>query len=118
MKTFYSLIFLLIVNAGYSQEPTVEKTIRINPDTSVKKQQPDTSKKVRVWDPKIAARRSAIIPGWGQIYNKKYWKLPIVYGALGVTGYIFVNNIKIYKEYKFAYSARIKAMDPPQGSSD
>src|SRR6185503_1715884 len=119
MKTFYSLIFLLIVNAGYSQEPTVEKTIRINPDTSVKKQEPDTSKKVRVWDPKIAARRSALIPGWGQIYNKKYWKLPIVYGGLGICGYVFVDNIKTYKEYKFAFAARIKAQSGiPADSAD
>src|SRR6185503_2966804 len=107
MKTFYSLIFLLIVNAGYSQEPTVEKTIRINPDTSVKKQQPDTSKKVRVWDPKIAARRSAMIPGWGQIYNKKYWKLPLVYGALGITAGVFFYNVKTYKLLRLAYIYKI-----------
>ena len=50
-------------------------------------------KKVNVYNPGKAALRSAIIPGWGQIYNKKYWKLPIVYGALGITGYIFFDNI-------------------------
>jgi Family of unknown function (DUF5683) len=62
--------------------------------------------------PRTAAIRSAILPGLGQIYNKKYWKLPLVYGALGVTGFIFFDNIKVYKESKFAYAARIKAELP------
>lgn len=67
------------------------------------------TKKVNVYSPRKAAIRSAILPGWGQIYNKKYWKLPIVYGAIGITGYIFVDNIKTYREYRSAYTIRYKA---------
>jgi len=59
--------------------------------------------------PRNAAIRSAIIPGWGQIYNKKYWKLPIVYGALGFTGWIFVYNLQTYRELRFAYAGRVEA---------
>ena len=59
--------------------------------------------------PKIAAVRSALVPGWGQIYNRKYWKLPIVYGALGVTGGVFVYNLTNYRDLRFAYKARIEA---------
>ena len=70
-------------------------------------------KKVNVYDPRKAALRSAILPGWGQIYNKKYWKLPIVYGALGITAYVFVDNINTYREYRHAYSVRYKAALPP-----
>jgi len=70
-------------------------------------------KQVTVHSPRKAAIRSAILPGWGQIYNKKYWKLPIVYGAIGITGYIFVDNIKTYREYRSAYSIRYKAGLPP-----
>ncbi len=55
------------------------------------------------YNPRIAVLRSAIAPGWGQITNKKYWKLPIVYGALGTTGYIFVRNIKQFKEANAAF---------------
>src|SRR6476660_5795354 len=51
--------------------------------------------------PRKAAIRSAIIPGWGQIYNRKYWKVPIVWGALGVTAVIFVNNLHTYEDLKF-----------------
>lgn len=60
----------------------------------------------RAHSPKKAAIRSAILPGWGQIYNKKYWKLPIVYGALGVSGGIFFYNLKNYKDTRFAYRVR------------
>jgi hypothetical protein len=70
-------------------------------------------KKVKVYSPHKAAVRSAILPGWGQIYNKKYWKLPIVYGALGITGYILVDNLKTYREYRDAYTIRYNASLPP-----
>ncbi|MES2373672.1 MAG: DUF5683 domain-containing protein [Bacteroidota bacterium] len=58
--------------------------------------------------PRIATRRSALIPGWGQAYNKEYWKIPIVYGilAIPVATYIFNNNY--YKKTKFAYEARFQ----------
>jgi len=68
--------------------------------------------------PRKAAIRSAIIPGWGQIYNKKYWKVPIVWGALGVTGYIFFNNLYTYKDLKFSYAAKYKASLPPYDSTN
>src|ERR1700712_5138986 len=48
-------------------------------------------------NPKAATLRSAILPGWGQAYNRKYWKIPIVYGALGTTAGIFFYNLKTYK---------------------
>jgi hypothetical protein len=117
MKIFYLLISLFFLSNAYSQVVPAENPAAIKDSSAIKKSKVDTTKK-KIYDPKVAARRSAIIPGWGQIYNKKYWKLPLVYGGLGVTGYIFVNNIKIYKEYKFAYSARIKAQPPTLDSTD
>jgi len=60
----------------------------------------------RAHSPKKAALRSAILPGWGQIYNKKYWKLPIVYGILGTSGGIFLFNLKQYKDTRFAYRVK------------
>ncbi len=62
--------------------------------------------------PRKAAIRSAIIPGWGQAYNKRYWKIPIVYGALGTAAGVFIYNIKNYRELRFAYQAKYKASLP------
>jgi len=116
MKIFYLLISLFFLSNAYSQNPT-KNTDAGKDSLTTKNSKVDTVKK-KIYDPKVAARRSAIIPGWGQAYNKKYWKIPIIYAGLGITGYIFVNNIKIYKEYKFAYSARVKAGPPDYDSTD
>jgi Family of unknown function (DUF5683) len=59
------------------------------------------------FDPHLATVRSAIIPGWGQAYNKQYWKIPIIYGALGTTAAIFFYNLTEYKILRSAYSIRL-----------
>ncbi len=51
----------------------------------------DTTKKKK-FIPRQATIRSAILPGWGQVYNKKYWKLPIVYAVVGIPVYSFFYN--------------------------
>jgi len=71
------------------------------------------AKKLAPPSPKKAATRSAIIPGWGQVYNRSYWKVPIVYAALGVTTYILVDNLKTYREYRSAYTIRYNSSLPP-----
>jgi hypothetical protein len=55
------------------------------------------------YNPNVAVRRSLIIPGWGQVTNKKYWKVPIVWGALGTTTYLFFRNMSQYRDAKQAY---------------
>lgn len=60
-------------------------------------------KKAIQFNPRKATFRSAVIPGWGQIYNKKYWKLPLVWGALGVTASVYLYNVKNYRSLKQAY---------------
>lgn len=53
--------------------------------------------------PSKAAFYSAILPGLGQAYNKKYWKIPIVYGAMGLSLYYYIWNNNKYHEYRDAY---------------
>lgn len=52
------------------------------------------------YDPRKAALFAAVLPGLGQIYNKKYWKLPLVYGGLGATIYAVNFYEDLYKDYK------------------
>ncbi len=55
-----------------------------------------------------AALFSAVLPGLGQVYNKKYWKLPILYGGFFALGYSIDFNNHYYHLFKDAYQARIK----------
>lgn len=120
MKFFYSIIFFffLIGATAYSQNAPVEKTVKVKDSSAIKNEKKDTVVKKKIQNPRSAAIKSAILPGLGQIYNKKYWKLPIIYGALGTSGAVFVYNIKNYKDLKFAYAAKYKAsLPPPQRDS-
>lgn len=56
--------------------------------------------------PSKAAFYSAIFPGMGQIYNKKYWKAPIVWGALAVPTYFYLDNNREYKRFRTAFKLR------------
>ena len=91
-------------------------------DSLSKVAQPVKDKKVdsvlKIHSVRKAVIRSAIIPGWGQIYNKKYWKLPLVYGALGITSYIFFDNLQVYKDSRFAYKAKYQASQPGATAAD
>ena len=48
---------------------------------------------------------SAVVPGWGQIDNGKWWKVPLVWGALGTSGYFIQTEGGQYKEYRDGYLA-------------
>ena len=61
---------------------------------------------VKIHSPKKASIFSAVCPGLGQAYNKKYWKIPVIYVGFGVLGYFAVTNNNEYKIYKEAYNLR------------
>ena len=56
--------------------------------------------------PAKAAFYSAILPGLGQFYNKSYWKIPVVYAALGTTLYFYIDNTNQYNRYRDALKQR------------
>ena len=58
-------------------------------------------------NPNKAALFSAIVPGLGQAYNKKYWKMPIIYTAIGTSLYFGVSNSRNFNKYKTAYINRL-----------
>lgn len=57
--------------------------------------------------PSKAAFFSAILPGLGQAYNKKYWKIPIVYGAMGSSLYVYSSRNNQYQDFRDAYKLRL-----------
>lgn len=52
---------------------------------------------------KKATIYSAVLPGLGQAYNRKYWKIPIVYAGFGVLTYFIVTNTQEFKKFEEAY---------------
>jgi hypothetical protein len=115
MRRFLSILcfsFLLTHVSVFAQQkelpvPVDKKEITSKKITPSKKEKEDTSS-VKTHSPRKAALRSAILPGLGQIYNKKYWKLPIVYGALGVATGIFFFNYGNYKDTKVCIQCKIQ----------
>ena len=126
MKIFLNIVLLVfVISKGYSQVipdstrttptpagvptdtiPVFSDTTHYN-DTSVVKTASGKDSivvKKKVHSPRKATIRSLIIPGWGQVYNKKYWKVPIVYGAIGFPAYLFTYNRKWYNKTKYALS--------------
>ena len=95
--------------------PTDSTTEIKNPaftkDTGIQIIKGDTIKTVSAHDPKKATLRSLILPGWGQAYNREYWKIPIVYGALGTLAGFYIYNNTWYKRTRDAFDIRISGRD-------
>jgi hypothetical protein len=94
-KRLYSACFLLILFlstgfSAFSQETVVDST-------RITEQKP-------VHSPHKATIYSAILPGLGQVYNRKYWKVPIILGGFATLGYFINFNNEVYQTYKLAYS--------------
>ncbi len=98
-------ICLLILSCKllYSYAQDLKVTVDSTKKISRLEEQKKLTDTIKKYNPNVAVWRSAMIPGWGQFTNKKYWKIPLVYGALGTTAYIFFRNIRQYKDAKNAY---------------
>jgi hypothetical protein len=103
---FCCFLFNSVAVCGQEKEPLAVSNKDSTPITSKKSGGSRYDSISKIHKPRIAAIRSAILPGLGQIYNKKYWKLPIVYGALGTCAGIFLYNLGNYKDARFAYTVK------------
>ena len=102
---FCSIVLSIFFCSKISAQQTDSTKTKIQDSTSKKNiLSLDTS--ALKYNPKVATFRSAVLPGWGQAYNKKYWKIPIIYGALGITAGVFSYNLKTYKKLRQAIILR------------
>ena len=99
---FISFFFTLCSASVYAQTQTDD--LQIVADSIVRKP-------INPLAPARAAFYSTIIPGLGQAYNKRYWKIPIVYGAIGSGVYFYTTNNQEYHRYRAAYKQRLKGLD-------
>ncbi|NQY07855.1 MAG: hypothetical protein HRT68_17065 [Flavobacteriaceae bacterium] len=103
MLNKHAIIFLFFCFSlvSYSQE---DVSIQVNDSIKTEK------KEMNPLAPSKAAFYSAVLPGLGQAYNKKYWKIPIVYGALGTGIFFYVRNDKQYDRFRTAYKNRLAGL--------
>lgn len=99
VRFFILLIFLATANSIFPQETTIvkEKAEESSPAHSIKK----------------ATLYSTFLPGAGQAYNKKYWKIPIIYAGFGAFTYFIVINTKEFKKFQEAYTYKVKGETYP-----
>jgi len=95
------IIIIFFSFQTFAQKADTVKTLVKPADTS-KVNVADTNK-IKKHSPKKAAIMSACLPGLGQVYNKKYWKVPIIYAGAAAIAYSVIFNTKYYKDYNKAY---------------
>ncbi len=108
-RFLYFTVFLFLLLAGnktFAQQKEDSALLKTRVDTSGKNALALDTAVRKKFNPRVATFRSAVLPGWGQAYNKKYWKIPIIYGALGTTTGIFLYNIKTYNILRRAVISR------------
>ena len=104
MKKIVSILFLLSFTVyGIAQNDSLHIS-------KIEKAEKDTSSVIFTHSAKKATWMSFALPGLGQAYNKKYWKIPVIYGLLGTFGYFAQKNHKEYVFYRSAYKDRIDGL--------
>ena len=98
LKKFILSFLLLTSFCCFSQKDTTQVGKKKNKITSNRIHNP--------LSPSKAAFFSAVFPGGGQIYNKKYWKVPLAWAAVGIPTYFYLDNNSEYKRYRTAYKQR------------
>ena len=100
-KNIFVFLILLLSFSTYAQKDSL--------NIKVEKTQ-ITTDLYNPLSPSKAAFYSAIFPGGGQIYNKKYWKAPIVWGAIGASVYYYVTNSNDYDRFRTAFRLRSQGL--------
>ena len=122
MPRRFLILFGMVLLLGFSKveaQVVVFDTVgntQITADTVIRESKTGKTAKVKkTHSPKVATIMSTCLPGLGQVYNRKWWKVPIVYAGLGGLGYLVYSNYSEYKSYLHAYEFRTG--DLPEGAT-
>ena len=111
-----NILFLLCTVFAFAQEKTgnegIDESVIKVKDTIFSKQE------YNPLAPAKAAFYSAVIPGLGQAYNKKYWKIPIIYAGMATGVYFYIDNNKDYNLFRDAYKRRLAGFTDDQFYGD
>lgn len=117
MVKSFSFLSLLVSLMLYSQSNNSENLLRVEDTIAVKsKEEAQVLKDIEKvntplekpkYSPTRAGLYSAVLPGLGQYYNRKYWKIPLVWGAVGTGVGIAVWNQKQYTRYRNAFVSEL-----------
>jgi hypothetical protein len=118
MKFRALFVTLILATPLWAQEDSVRM---VQPDKTT-----DLSDTVLIqsyakrFNPTRASLFAAVLPGLGQVYNKKYWKLPLVYGGFAAIGYGLNFYQDLYKDYKrqLFYILENDADQSPEGYTE
>ncbi len=107
MKNNFLYIFLLFLATPLFAQTTDSLTVKKDEKVIVVTDSLLPKEEYNPLAPAKAAFYSAVIPGLGQVYNKKYWKIPIIYAGMAAGIYFYKQQDKDYDSFRNAYKRRL-----------
>jgi len=105
VNRIYFIIFLLFLGSAYAQETTTTKD-EVKQERKLEREQRRLERALDPLSPSRASFLSAAVPGLGQFYNRKYWKVPLAWAAVGTGVFVYQFNQTEYLRYRTAFKLR------------
>ncbi len=103
-------------NNGLVRRDTVTQSLSSMDSTSADSANAAKAKKLPFHSAAKAAYLSAVLPGLGQAYNKKYWKIPVIYAGFGGLAYAMYYTTSNFNGYRAAYRLQVATVPNPNAS--